>query len=171
MLEYAAAGFYRETVVHDERGALRGHGRVPSVLRPGPPPRLRLRRDRRCLRRLRCSARHHRKHHYLWRLLCLCTISIGHANTDVVESRQPEASDPDQERGVHALLALLLPHLKRRRLVLLRPPHEGLLRRGTHSMRMASFNKLIMIFLTFNHPFLVCYYIAFLTFLSTRFQS
>jgi hypothetical protein len=97
--------------------------------------------------------------------------SQGHANTDVVESRQPEASDPDQERGVHALLALLLPHLKRRRLVLLRPPHEGLLRRGTHSMRMASFNKLIMIFLTFNHPFLVCYYIAFLTFLSTRFQS
>jgi hypothetical protein len=58
--------------------------------------------------------------------------SQGHANTDVVESRQPEASDPDQERGVHALLALLLPHLKRRRLVLLRPPHEGLLRGGTH---------------------------------------
>ncbi|VAI19521.1 unnamed protein product [Triticum turgidum subsp. durum] len=36
--------------------------------------------------------------------------------------------DQDQERRVHALLALLLPHPQRRRLVLLRPLHQGHLR-------------------------------------------
>jgi uncharacterized protein with PQ loop repeat len=38
--------------------------------------------------------------------------------------------DQDQERRVHALLPLLLPHPQRRRLVLLRPLHQGPLRHG-----------------------------------------
>lgn len=42
----------------------------------------------------------------------------------------PARGDQDQERGVHALLPLLLPHPQRRRMVLLRPLHQGPLRRG-----------------------------------------
>jgi hypothetical protein len=41
-----------------------------------------------------------------------------------------ETSDPDEERGVHALLPLPLAHPQRRRLVPLRPPHQGQIRRG-----------------------------------------
>jgi hypothetical protein len=122
--------------VHYERSALRGHGHLPSVLRRRrPPPCLRRRRDRRRLRlsRLRGSSRYHRKHTLLSPVSSLFNI-IYHLK-DILTSNfksATEASDRDQERGVHALLALLLPHLKRRRLVLLRPPHEGLLRGGTH---------------------------------------
>jgi len=48
------------------------------------------------------------------------------------------SSDPDQERRVHALLALLLPDHQRRRLVLLRPPLERFIRRGNYSAYSSS---------------------------------
>jgi hypothetical protein len=46
-------------------------------------------------------------------------------------------SDQDQERGVPSLLALLLPHHQRHRLVLLRPTRERFLRSGTCIMLLS----------------------------------
>ena len=45
-----------------------------------------------------------------------------------------EASDPVEERGVHALLPLPHAHPQRRRLVPLRPSHQGQIRRGNYSI-------------------------------------
>jgi hypothetical protein len=145
--------------LHPPLPRLRAAGRQAEGARLLPPPRrgrllARRRRHRRARRgaaprqgarqrlprllhgRLRRPPERHRKlarsTHICVYLIYICMHLIDvHAGPCCAYVRTSVRCDQDEECRVHALHPLLLPHPQRRRLVLVRPLHQGPLRHGT----------------------------------------